>query len=187
MVKIHSDIAKNWTITNRLGNIKKIFLSKFNTWTNFKFCHCCCCSFAKLCPTLCNHTNCMQQASLPFPSISPWICSNSCPLSWWCHPPISPSVTPFSSCLQSFPMSGSFPMSWVFSWGGQNIRASASAPVLPVNIQDWFPLGLNGSISLLPKWFPRVFSSTLWKHQFFNAQPSLWSNFHIHAWLLEKP
>ena len=107
-------------------------------------------------------------------------------LSQWWNQTISSSVTPFSSCLQSFPASGSFRVSLLFASGGQSIGASAS--VLPMNIQDRFPLGLTGLISLLSKGLSRVFSSTtVWKHQFFSAQPSLWSNSHIHTWLLEKP
>ena len=126
-----------------------------------------------------------QHAKLPCPSLSPKVCSNSCPFSQWCHPTISSSVAPFSSCLQSFPASGSFPMCWLFASGGESIRASAS--VLPVSIQGWFPLGLTGLISLLSKGLSRVFSSTtVWKHQFFGTQPSLWSNCHTRTWLLGK-
>ena len=122
------------------------------------------------------------------PSSSPGVCSNSCPLSQWCHPTISSSVIPFSSCPQSLPASESFPMSQFFASGGQSIRASASASVLLMNIQGWFPLGLTGLISLQSKGLSRVFSSTIiQKHQFFSAQPSLWSNSHICMWLLEKP
>ena len=111
-------------------------------------------------------------------------CSNSCPLSRWCHPTISSTVTPCSSCPQSFPASGSFAMSQLFVSGGQSIGASVSASVLPVNIQGWFPLGLTGLISLLSKGLSRVFSSTtIWKHQSFSAQFSLWSNSYIHTWL----
>ena len=109
------------------------------------------------------------------------------PLSRWCHPTISSSVIPFSSCPQSFAASESFPMSWLFTSDGQSIGVSASALVLPINIQDWFPLGWTGRISLQSKGLSRVFSNTtVQKHQFFGAQPSLWSNSHIHAWLLEK-
>ena len=101
-------------------------------------------------------------------------------------PTISSSVVPFSSCSQSFPASGSFPMSWLFASGGQSIETSAS--VLPMNIQGWLPLGLTGLISLLSKGLSRVFSSTtVQKHQFFGTQPPLWSNSHIRTWLLEKP
>ena len=100
----------------------------------------------------------------------------------------SSSVVPFSSCPQSFPTSGSFPVSQFLTSGGQSIGASASASVLPMNIQNWFPLGLTGLISLQSKELSRVFSNTtVQKHQFFGPQLSLWSNFHIHTWLLEKP
>ena len=97
---------------------------------------------------------------LPCPSPTPRACSNSCPSSQWCHPTISSSVVPFSSCLQSFPASGSFPMSQLFASGGQSVGVSASASVPPMNIQDWFPLGLTGWISLLSKELSRVFSNT---------------------------
>ena len=126
-----------------------------------------------------------QHARPPCPSPAPGVYPNSCPSNWWCHPTISSSVVPFSSCLQSFPESGSFPMSWLFASGGQSIGASASVP--PMNIQGWFPLGWTGWISLQSKGLPRVFSSTtIQKHQFFSAQPYLWSNSHICTWLLEK-
>ena len=102
------------------------------------------------------------------------------PLSWWCQPTILSSVIPFSSYLQSFPASGSFQMSWLFASGGQSIGVSVSASVLPMNTQDWSPLGWTGWISLLPKWLSRVISNTTFKkHQFFGTQPSLWSNSHI--------
>ena len=118
----------------------------------------------------------------------PRACSNSCPLSRWCHPPISSSVAPFCSCLQSFPASGSFPMSQFFASGGQSVGASALASVLPMNIQDWPPLGLTGWIFLQSKGLSRVFSNTTdEKHQFFGAHLSLWFNSHIHTWWLEKP
>ena len=130
----------------------------------------------------------LQHASLPCPSLYPGVCSNSRPLSQWCHPTISSSVAPFSSCPQSFPVSGSFPISLFFASGGQNTGASASASVLPMNIQDWFPLGLTGLISSLSKGFSGVFSSTIIrKHQFFSSRPSLWFNSHIRTWLWEKP
>ena len=115
----------------------------------------------------------LQHARLPCPSPTPGACSNSCPLSQWCHPSISSSVIPFF-CLQSFPASGSFAMSQFFTSGGQSIGVSASASVLPMNIQDWFPLGWTGWISLQAKGFSRVFSNTtVQKHQFFSAQLSL--------------
>ena len=130
----------------------------------------------------------LQHDRLPYPSPSPGACSNSCPLNRWCCLTISSSVAPFSSCLQSFPASGSFPMSGLFTSGDQSIGGSASASVLPMNIQGWFPLGWTGLISLQSKGLSRVFSSTtIWKHQFFSTQPSLWSNSHIRTWLLEKP
>ena len=113
-------------------------------------------------------------------------CSNSRPSSQWCHPTTSSSVIPFSSCLQSFPASGTFPTSQFFTSGSQNIGASVS--VLQINIQDWFPLGFTGLISLQSKGLSRVFSNiTVQKNQFFSAQLSLWSNSHIPTWLLEKP
>ena len=130
----------------------------------------CCCSVTQLCPTLCD----LQHTKLLCPWPSPRACSNSCPLNWWCYPTISFSVIPFSSCPQSFPASESFPMSQFFVSGGQSIGASASASVLPMNIQDWFPLGLTGLTSLKSKGLSRVFSNTtVQKHQFFGAQLSL--------------
>ena len=112
----------------------------------------------------------LQHARLPCPSLSPRVCSNSCPLSRWRHPIISSSVLPFSSGPQSFPASGFFSMSQLFVLVGRSIRASASASVLPVNIWGWFPLGLTGLISLQSKGLSRVFSNTtVQKHQFFTA------------------
>ena len=116
----------------------------------------------------------LQHTRLPYPSPTPEACSNSCPSSQWCHPSISSSVVPFSSCLQSFPASGSFQMSQFFTSGGQSIGVSASASVLPMNSQDWLPLWLTGLISLQSKGLWRVFSNTtVPKHQFFSAQLSL--------------
>ena len=130
----------------------------------------------------------IQHARLPYPSLFPGVCSNSCPLSWWCHLTISSSVTPFSFCLQSFPASPSFQMSQFFTSGGQSFGDSASASVLPMNIQDWFPIGWTGWISLQSKGLSRVFSNTtVQKHQFFGTQLSLRYNSHIRTWLLEKP
>ena len=124
----------------------------------------------------------VQPLRLLCPSPSPGACSNSCPLSWWFHPTISSSVTSFSSCPQSFPALGSFPMSQLFTTGGQSIWASASASVLPTNIQSWFPLGFSGLISLVSRRLSTVFSSTtVRKHQFFSTQSSLWSNSHPHV------
>ena len=116
----------------------------------------------------------LQHTRPPCPSPARWVYSNSCPLSQWCHPTISSSTIPFSSCLQSFPASGSFPVSQFFASGGQSIGVSASASVLPVNIQDWSPLGWTGWISLQTKGLSRVFSNTtVQKYQFFGAQLSL--------------
>ena len=130
----------------------------------------------------------LQHASPPCPLPNPRVYSNSCPLSRWCHPTISSSVIPFSSYLQSFPSSESFTMSQLFASGGQSTGVSILTSVLPVNIQDWFPLGLTGWISLHSKGLSRVFSNTtVQKHQFFSTQLSSQSNSHIHTWLLEKP
>jgi len=130
----------------------------------------------------------LQHTRHPCPSLTPGVYSNSCPSSWCCHPTISSSVVPFSSHLQSFPASGSFQMSQFFASGGQSIGVSALVSVLPMNIQDWFPLGWTGWISLQFKGLSRVFANTtVQKHQFFGAQLSLYSNSHIHTWLLEKP
>ena len=130
----------------------------------------------------------LQHTSLPCTSPTPRACSKSFPSSLWCHPIISSSVVPFSSCLQSFPASGSFPVSWFFTSGGQCVGISAIASVLPMNIQDWFPFGWTGWISLQPKGVTRAFcNTTIQKNKFFGAQLSLYSNSHIHTWLLEKP
>ena len=115
----------------------------------------------------------LQHARLPCPSPTPGVYSNSCPLSEWCHPTISSSVIPLSSHLQSSPASGSFQISQLFASGSQSIGVSASASVLPVNIQDWFPLGWTGWISLQSKGLSRVFNTTVQKHQFFGTQLSL--------------
>ena len=131
-----------------------------------------------------------QHARPPCPSLSPTpgIHPNSCPLSQWCHPTISSSVTPFSSCLQSFPESESFQMSQFFASDGQRIGVSALASVLPMNTQDWSPSEWTGWVPLQSKGLSRVFSNTaVQKHEFFSAQPSSQSNSHIHTWLLEKP
>ena len=133
-------------------------------------------------------THGLRHIRLPFPSPTPGVYSNTCPSSWWCHPTTSSSVVPFSSCLQSFPASESFPMSQFFPSGGQTTGASASASVLPINIQDRFSLGWTGWISLQSKGLSRVFSNTtVQKHQFFGTKLSSQSNSRIHTWLLEKP
>ena len=143
----------------------------------------CSCWVIQSCPTLQPHV--LQDTRLPCLSLSPWVCSTSCPLSQWCHPTISSSVTHFFSCLQSFPASGSFPTSWLFTSGGQSIGASAWASVLPVNIStdflwDW----LIGS-PCSPR--DSQGSSPTPQFKFFGTQLSLWSNSHIHTWLLETP
>ena len=126
----------------------------------------------------------LQHAKLFCTPLSPRVCSDSGPLSWWCYLTISSSAAVFFFCLHSFLASGSFPMSWLFASTGQSIGASASESV---NIQDWFPLGLTGLISLLSKELSSVFSgTTIWNYQFFRAQHSLWSNSYICTWLLEK-
>ena len=130
----------------------------------------------------------LQHTRLPCPSPTTRAYSNSCPSSLWCHSTISSHVVPFSSHLQSFPVSGSFQMSQLFASGGQSIGVSASASVLPMNIQGWFLSGLTDLISLQSRKLSRIFSrTTIWKHQFFGTQLSLWSNSHICTWLLEKP
>ena len=130
----------------------------------------------------------LQHARPPWPSPTLGIYSNSCPLSRWCHPTISSSVVTFSSQLQSFPASGSFQMGQFFTPGRQSIGVSASSSDLPRNIQDWFPLGWTGWISLQSKGLSRVFSNTIvQKHQYLGTSLSSPSNSHIHPWLLEKP
>ena len=129
-----------------------------------------------------------QHTRPPCPSPTPGVHPNPCPSSQWCHPAISSSVIPFSSCPQPLPASGSFPMSQLFASGSQSIGVSASTSVLPMNTKDWSPLGWTGWISLQSKRLSRVFSSTtVQKHQFFGAQLSSRSNSHIHTWPLEKP
>ena len=129
----------------------------------------------------------LQHARLPCPSPTPGTYSNSCPSQWWCHPTILPSVIPFSH-LQSFRPSGFLSVTQFFASGGQSIEVSALASILPMNSQECFHLGLTGWISLLSKGLSRVFSNTtVQKHQFFATQLSLYSNSHIHTWLLEKP
>ena len=161
-----------------------IHLSPFLGTYKYKHICCCCCSVAQLCQTLCDPMDC-STPGFPVLHHLPELDQTHV---HWVGDVIQPShsVIPFSSCLQSFPASGSFPLSRFFVSGSQSIEASAS--VLPVNIQDWFPLGWTGWISLLSKGHSRVFSNTaVQKHQFFSVQPSLWSSSHIHIWLLEKP
>ena len=176
---VHINILKCYTHTTFMFRYNLLFLKqKFNLCLRHQFS-----SVAQLCLTLQPHG--LQHTRLPCPSPTPRACSNSWPLSRWYHPTISSSVLPFS-CLQTFPASGSFPNSQ-FSSGGQTIEVSASASVLPMNIQDWFLLGWTGWIFLLSKGLPRVFSNTtVQKHQFFGSQLYLCSNSHIYTWLLEK-
>ena len=140
----------------------------------------------------------LQHATLPCPSPTPGACSNSCPWSWWCHPNILSSVIPFFSCLQSFPAPGSYPVLvlrirycqiiGVSPSKRQSIGVSTWTSVPPMNTQDWSALGWTGWISLQSKGLSRVFSNnTVQKHRFFSAQHSLYSNSHVHTWLLEKP
>ena len=143
-------------------------------------------SVAQSCPTLCDLMN-HSMPGLPVHHQLLGFTRTQCPSSQWCHPAISFSVIPFS-CPQSFPASGSFQMTHLFASGGQSIGVSASTSVLPMNTQDWFPLGWTGWISSQSKGLSRVFSNTtVQKHQFFGAQLSSQSNTHIHAWPLEKP
>ena len=130
----------------------------------------------------------LQHTRLPCPSPTPRAYLNSCPSSRWCHPTISSSVVPFSSCPQSLPASGSFPVSQLFTWGGQSTGVSALASVLPMSTQDWSPSEWTGWISLQSKGLSRVFSNTtVQKHQFFSVQLPSQSNSHIHTWPQEKP
>ena len=142
-------------------------------------------SVTQSCPTLCDPVD-LSMPGLPVHRQLPKPAQTN--VHWISDDTISSSVIPFSSCAQSFPASGSFPMSQFFASGGQSFAVSASASVFPMNIQDWFPLGWTGWISLQSKGLSRVFSNTtIQKHQFFGAQLSLWLNSHIYAWLLEKP
>ena len=129
-----------------------------------------------------------QHTRPPCPSPTPGVYTNSCPSGRCCHPAISSFVLPFSSCPLSLPASGSFPMNQLFTWGGQNIEVSVLASVLPMNSQNWSPLGWAGWISLQSKELSRVFSNTtVQKHQFLRAQLSSQSNSRIYTWPLEKP
>ena len=178
-LKTHMLIAELLTIIKTWKQLKCLSMDE---WIK---CSCRCCS-ATQSDSLRPHG--LQHTRLHSPSLSPGVCSNLCPLSRWCHPNISSSVVSFSSCPQSFPAWPFYPMSWLFTLGGWSIGASASASVPPMNIQGWISLELIGLISFLSNGLSRIFSSTtLWKDQFFVTQPSLWSNSHIHTWVLEKP
>ena len=143
-------------------------------------------SFTQSCPTLCDPMNYITPGLPVHPT--PGVYPNSCPSSRWCHPAISSSVIPFSSCPWSLPASESFPMSQLFAWGGQSTRASALASFPPKKSQGWSPSEWTGWISLQSKGLSRVFSNTtVQKYRFFGTQPSSQSNFHIHTWPQEKP
>ena len=143
-----------------MGKHQFFLESNLSTLTFHSFCLCsnccCCCSVAKLCLTLCDPHGRQHASLVPCPSLAPRVCSNSYPLSWWCHPTISSSVAPFSSYPQSFTASGAFPASQFFASGGQSVGVSASASVLPMNIQDWFPLASTGLMSLKSKGLSRA-------------------------------
>ena len=142
-------------------------------------------SVAQSCPTLCDSMDCnMPGLPIHYQLLE---LAQLMAISQWCHPTISSSVIPFTSRLQSFPGLGSFQISQLFASDGQSIGVSASALVLSMNIQGWFPLGLTGLISLQSKGLSRVFTTSVQNHQFFDTQTSLWSNSHICTWLLEKP
>ena len=174
-----------------LAHLSLWWIGPYILW---KLAFCACCFLKKFqfssvtqsCPTVRPHE--LQHTRPPCPSPTPGVYPNPCALSQWCHPTISSSVVPFSSCPQSVPASGSFQMSQIFASGSQSIGVSASTSVLPMNTQDWSPVGWTGWISLQSKGLSRVFSNTtVQRHQFFCAQLSLQSNFYIHTWLLEKP
>ena len=179
-----------------LGNGKQWCWSLFDLYawnpafhiSNFEFLQICYLQFSHsvMSDSLRPHES--QHTRPPCPSPTPGVHSNLRPLSWWCHPAISSSVVPFSSCPQSLPASQSFPMSQLFTWGGQSTGVSALASFLPKNTQGWPPLEWTGWISLQSKGLLRVFSNTtVQKHQFFSTQLSSQSNSHIHTWPLEKP
>ena len=169
MIKVY---AFNFTTENRLTHTLNYFSVQF--------------SRSVVSDSLWLHES--QHARPPCPSPTPGVYPNSCPSCWWCHPAISSSDVPFSSCPQSLPASGSLPVSQLFTSGDQRIGVSASASVLPMNIQDWSPLGRTGWISLQSEGLSRVFcNTTVQNHQFVCTQLSSWSNSHIHTWPLENP
>ena len=154
-------------------------LSLFCLWHQFS-------PVTQSCPALCDPMDCSTPGFTVHHQL-PDLARTQCLSNWWCHPTISSSIVPFSYCIQSFPASWAFPMSQFFASGGLSIGASASASVFPMNIQDWFPLGLTGLISMPSKELSGVFSNnTVQHHQLFGAQLTLWSNFHIYTWLLGK-
>ena len=170
---------KHWWVRIR-HTYHKFAISGIDGTTSYQFS-----SVTQSCLTLWPHES--QHARPPCPSPTPGVHSDSCPSSQWCHPAISSSVIPFSSCSQSLPASESFPMSQLFAWGGQSTGVSALVSFLPKKSQGWSPLEWTGWISLQSKGL-RVFSNTtLQKHKFFGALPSSQSNFQVHTWSLEKP
>ena len=201
LVRIHcgkTTLGNNLTLSGEVKNryilptpwaipLMRTYLSNVSAQVHLEISICCCCSVAQSCTILCDPMD-YSTADFPFPSPSPGVCSNSRTLSWWSHPTILSSVIPFFFWLQSFPASGSFPMSQLFASGNQSIEASASASVLPMNIQGLFPLGLTDLISLLSKGLSRVFSSTrIQRHQFFGAQHFYCPALTSCTWLLGKP
>ena len=173
-----SGVQQSDTVIHISVPFQILFMCCYRILSSLYYTLVCCCSVAQLCPTLCGLMMAPGQPSLSF-LISQSLL-NSCPLIWWCHPTISSPVIPISSCLQSFPASRSFLMSQLFTSGGQSTGASASASVLPTNIQDWLPLRLTGLISLQSKGLSRIFTNdTVQKHKFFSTQPSLWSTSNI--------
>ena len=189
-VKSESEVAKSClTLHDPVdcslpgSSIHRIFQTRVLEWVAIAFSE-----FSSSVMSNCLWPRGPQHASPPCPLPTSRAYPNSCPLSWWCHPTISSSVIPLSSCPQSFLASGSFQMSQLFESGGQSIGVSASSAVLPRNTQDWSPLGWTGWISLQSKGLSRVSSNTtVQKHQFFGTKLSSQSDSHIHTWPLEKP
>ena len=179
-MKIAGTLHKNKADFSSKSNEARICREAYSNFSSVQFSH------SVVSDSLRPHES--QHVRPPCPSPSPGVHSDSCPSSPWCHSAISSSVVPFSSCPQSLPASESFPMSQLFAWGAQSTGVSASASVLPLNTQDWSPLGWTGWISLQSKGLSRVFSNTtVQKHRFFGAQLSSQSKSHIHTWPLEKP
>ena len=179
LIKSHSWVSEAWARLVRMANYSKPAMSR-DKYSSVQF------SRSVVSDSLRPHES--QHARPPCPSPTPRVHSDSCPLSQWCHPAISSSVVPFSFCLQSLPASESFPMSQLFTWGGQSTGVSALASFLPKKSQGWSPSQWTGWISLQSKGISRVFSNTaVQKHQFFGAQHSSQSNSHIHTWPQDKP
>ena len=185
MGKLFNLLSSSFSLVTQLLSPVRLFVTLNSSMPGFPVLHSVQFNHSVMSDSLWPHG--LQHARPPCPSPTTGVYPNSCSLSQWYHPTISSSVVPFS-CLQSFPALGSFQMSQLFISGGQSIGVSASTSVLPMNIQDWFPLGWTGWIYLQSKGLSRVFSNTtVQKHQFFGAELSSWSNFHIHTWPVEKP